>query len=153
MAASRDIMQEVARFADVYQAEVAAAFLVAHGVDAIVAERLVATINPILQTALGGVRVLAPSEQADEAKDLLARAYRGEFAEGAADAATEPHAGPLFPVMTAAAGLMLGEGYAGRAFVGARGGLSAVQRVGMVLLAVMVMGWAAMFLIHVLGGR
>lgn len=135
-------MQEVARFSDIYQAEVAAAFLVAHGVEAVVAERMVATVTPVLQTALGGVRVLAPADQARDALDLLARAHKGEFAEPAEPEPEAAEAGRVFPIVTAAAGLLMGDGYAGRAFLGGRGELSAVQRVGIVLLATLVLGWA-----------
>lgn len=147
-------MQEVARFSDVYQAEVAAAFLVAHGVEAVVPERLVATVNPVLQTALGGVRVLAPRNQAGEAMDLLARARKGEFAGDPEAEAPEVigAAGTdgLFPIVTAAAGLLMGDGYAGRAFLGDRAALSGVQRVGIVLLATLVLGWGLLWAFGIL---
>lgn len=70
---------EIARFTDVYEAELAAAFLTSHGVPVSVTERFQTTVDPLMQRALG-VRLMAPAQFVDQARDLLARAGSGEFA-------------------------------------------------------------------------
>jgi hypothetical protein len=145
-------MREVGRFSDVYQAEVAASFLAAYGVRAVVAERTLATMNPLLQTALGGVRVLAPQNQAQDAVDLLARAATGEFAEPGPEPADppDPALGGLFRVVTVASALIAGSGYAGRAYLGGRARLGAVQVAGLILLGGFALGWGLVFVLGAL---
>jgi hypothetical protein len=70
---------EVARFSSLPEAELAAAMLRQHGVDARVADREMANNASHLQFALGGVRVSAPDHQIAQARDLVARARKGEF--------------------------------------------------------------------------
>ena len=70
---------EVARFATLPEAELATALLRRHGVDAQVPDRDSATSMAHLQVALGGIRVTAPDFQIVQARDLIARAGRGEF--------------------------------------------------------------------------
>ena len=70
---------EIARFQDVYEADLAAAFLADRGIDVDVTERFQTTVDPLMQRALG-LRLMAPSDQVEAARDLLARAARGEFA-------------------------------------------------------------------------
>jgi len=72
-------LREVARFTDVYEADLAAAFLESHGIPVTVTERFQTTIDPLMQRALG-IRILAPGSMIDEARDLMARARAGEFA-------------------------------------------------------------------------
>jgi len=72
---------EVARFHDVYEADLAVAFLRAEGIEAEVADRNLATVDPLMQRAIGGLRVMAPAHQADAASALLIRAKAGDFAE------------------------------------------------------------------------
>jgi len=140
-------VQEVARFSDVYQAEVAAAFLASFGVEALVAERIAATMNPVMQTALGGVRLLTPDHQAEIASDLLAAAERGDFAQAERGDTDSRRSGTsVFPVVTLLAGLLMGHGYAGRAYLGDRAGLSALQVAGLWLLVFLILG-AGLFLI------
>lgn len=67
---------EIARFTDVYEAELAAAFLNSRGVPVSVTERFQTTVDPLMQRALG-VRLMTPSHAADQARDLLARAGPG----------------------------------------------------------------------------
>lgn len=145
-------MREVGRFSDVYQAEVAASFLAAYGFHAVVAERTLATMNPLLQTALGGVRVLAPADQAQAALDLLARAATGEFAEPGPEPpeAADPALGGLFRVVTAASALIAGSGYAGRAYLGGRTRLGPVQVAGLILLGGFALGWGLVFVLGAL---
>jgi len=75
---------EIARFTDVYEADLAAAFLASHDVEVSVTERFQTTVDPLMQRALG-IRLMARASQADQARDLLARARSGEFAESDGD--------------------------------------------------------------------
>jgi hypothetical protein len=70
---------EIARFADVYEADLAAAFLASHDIEVSVTERYQTTVDPLMQRALG-IRLMTRADQAGEARDLLARARAGEFA-------------------------------------------------------------------------
>ena len=70
---------EITRFQDVYEADLAAAFLAAHGVEVDVTERFQTTVDPLMQRALG-LRLMGRADQADEARELLARVRAGEFA-------------------------------------------------------------------------
>ena len=76
---------EAARFSSLPEAELAVALLRRHGLDARVADREMANSAPHLQIALGGLRVTAPDFQIAQARDLIARARRGEFGDLAAD--------------------------------------------------------------------
>lgn len=75
--ARRDL--EVARFATLPEGELAVTLLRDHGIDAYLPDRQMATSMPHLQTAIGGIRVVAPDDQIVEARDLIARARKGEF--------------------------------------------------------------------------
>ncbi|WP_313000997.1 hypothetical protein [Brevundimonas sp.] len=70
---------EIARYQDVYEADLAAAFLASHGVEVDVTERFQTTVDPLMQRALG-LRLMGRADQADKARDLLARVRAGEFA-------------------------------------------------------------------------
>ena len=70
---------EIARFTDVYEADLAAAFLSSHDIEVSVTERFQTTVNPMMQRALG-IRLLGRADQAAEAHDLLKRVREGEFA-------------------------------------------------------------------------
>jgi len=70
---------EVARFSTLPEAELAVGLLRRHGLDARVADREMANSAPHLQIALGGLRVTAPDFQIVQARDIVARARRGEF--------------------------------------------------------------------------
>ena len=70
---------EIARYQDVYEADLAAAFLASHGVEVDVTERFQTTVDPLMQRALG-LRLMGRADQADRARDLLTRAGAGEFA-------------------------------------------------------------------------
>ena len=72
-------LREIARFADVYEAELAGAFLASHGIDVTVTERFQTTVDPLMQRALG-IRLMAPASTIEQARALLARARAGEFA-------------------------------------------------------------------------
>jgi hypothetical protein len=143
-------VREVARFADVYEPEVAASFLAAHDIHAVVAERTHATMNPVLQTALGGVRLLTASDDAQAASDLLTRVRRGEFAEASAER-PEKTTARLFPVITVLAALMVGNGYTGRPMSDGAGRISGLHLAGLILLSVALVLWA-LLLLHQLFG-
>lgn len=70
---------EIVRFADVYEADLAAAFLASHDIEVLVTERFQTTVDPLMQRALG-IRLMGREDQVAEARALLARARGGEFA-------------------------------------------------------------------------
>ncbi len=73
-------LREIARFVDVYEADLAAAFLESHGIRVAVTERFQTTVDPLMQRALG-IRLMAHESEIAEARDLLARVKAGEFAD------------------------------------------------------------------------
>ena len=72
---------EVARFSSLPEAEMAAALLQRHGIDARVPDRDTATVVAHMQLALGGLRVTAPADQITEARDLIEQVRAGQYAE------------------------------------------------------------------------
>ena len=80
---------EVARFSTLPEAELATELLRSHGVDARVTDRDMANNAAHLQIAMGGVRITAPDFQIVQARDLIARARRGELAGLEADEGDE----------------------------------------------------------------
>lgn len=76
---------EVARFATLPEGELAVSFLRQHGINARLPDRDMATMNPDLLFALGGVRVVARDIQIAEARRLIARMRAGEFEGDDAD--------------------------------------------------------------------
>jgi hypothetical protein len=85
-------LREIVRFTDVYEADLAAAFLVSHGIEVTVTERFQTTVDPLMQRALG-IRLMAPESMVPEARALLARAQAGEFATSEGDDLAEADAG------------------------------------------------------------
>lgn len=79
---------EIARFTDVYEADLAAAFLASHDIGVDVTERHQTTIDPLMQRALG-LRLMVPEHQAEAARALLRRVAAGEFAEADVDIDTD----------------------------------------------------------------
>lgn len=77
-------LREIARFTDVYEADLAAAFLASHGIEVSVTERFQTTVDPLMQRALG-IRLMAPASAVEEARALLARVQAGEFATSDGD--------------------------------------------------------------------
>ena len=128
---------EIARFDEVREAELAAAFLIDRGIDASITERFQTTVDPIMQRALG-IRVMAPAVQAQEARSLLARAEAGEFAtpyddepEPQADRTTRA-TGTIMALILAATGGMWGASLPRR--------LRPVHWAGIVILIMLVIG-------------
>ncbi|MEN5053417.1 hypothetical protein [Brevundimonas naejangsanensis] len=66
---------EIARYQDVYEADLAAAFLLSHDIEVSVTERFQTTVDPLMQRALG-IRLMGRADQAEQARDLLKRAGR-----------------------------------------------------------------------------
>jgi len=77
-----DVM-EVARFSTIPEAELAASFLQQQGVRAWLPDRDMATMNPDLLIAIGGVRVVTTTAQIVEARAFIARIRAGEFMDEA----------------------------------------------------------------------
>lgn len=83
---------EIARFTDVYEADLAAAFLASHDIEVSVTERFQTTLDPLMQRALG-IRLMGYADDVDRARQLLERARQGEFMEADGDdVPTEPRA-------------------------------------------------------------
>ena len=72
---------EVARFSTIPEAELAASFLRQQGVRAWLPDRDMATMNPDLLIAIGGVRVVTTNAQIVEARAIIARMRAGEFVD------------------------------------------------------------------------
>lgn len=77
---------EVARFSTIPEAELAASFLQQQGVRAWLPDRDMATMNPDLLIAIGGVRVVTTTVQIVEARAIIARMRAGEFIDEADEA-------------------------------------------------------------------
>lgn len=75
---------EVARFNDVYEAELAAAFLASHDIPVTVTERYQTTVDPLMQRALG-IRLMSAASQVGAARELIARVRAGDFATDEGD--------------------------------------------------------------------
>jgi hypothetical protein len=70
-------MIEIARFADVYEAEIAASRLRADGYDPVLGGAEHVKTNPLVLQALGGVNMSVPNDQAATARTLLERLRGG----------------------------------------------------------------------------
>lgn len=123
---------EIARYHDVYEADLAAAFLSSHDIEVSVTERFQTTVDPLMQRALG-IRLMGRADQAARARDLLARAGTGEFATDEGDDLD----GPEPTVRTASRGLALFAFATGAGFVGTAmpRRFSALQWAGLALIA------------------
>lgn len=75
---------EIARYDDVYEADLAAAFLESHNSHVTVTERFQTTVDPLMQRALG-LRLLGVEGDVETARELLRRAQAGEFREADGD--------------------------------------------------------------------
>jgi|GEM_PF-960334 len=64
-------LQEIARFADLAEAQIAASRLRSEGVQVLVQNEYWGGADFIMTIAMGGFRLWAPEEQADEAKALI----------------------------------------------------------------------------------
>lgn len=104
-------MIEIARFADVYEAEIAASRLRADGYDAVLGGAEHVKVNPLVLQALGGVNLSVPDNQAAAARSLL-EALRGgsERIEDAEPVTASPvrKAGPLALLTAIGLGFLIG---------------------------------------------
>lgn len=82
MIGAADVL-EVARFSTIPEAELAASFLQQQGVRVWLPDRDMATMNPDLLIAIGGVRIVTTTAQIVEARRLIARMRAGEFVDQA----------------------------------------------------------------------
>lgn len=131
----------VARFPDVWEAELACSLLRSAGIDARLGEGAHAKVDPLIQQAVGWIRILAPADEADDAREILARAAAGEFAgDGPDDQPGRELGGP----MRAAAmfGVLLNPMFALGVMAGRRPP-SAQRTIGfaLILLFVVLAGW------------
>jgi hypothetical protein len=78
-------VSEVARFSTLPEAELAVSLLRNHGVDAHVPDREMANSLPHLQIAIGDIRIVAPRAQILRAREILAEARAGAFADDSDD--------------------------------------------------------------------
>ena len=76
---------EVARFSTLPEGELGLALLRDHGIDAFLPDREMANSMPHLQIAIGDIRVVAPYDQIVRAREILAAAASGAFADDADD--------------------------------------------------------------------
>ena len=82
MTGAADVL-EIARFSTIPEAELVASFLQQHGVRAWLPDRDMATMNPDLLIAIGGVRIVTTTAQIVEARAIIARMRAGEFIDEA----------------------------------------------------------------------
>jgi len=75
----------VARSLDAIEAQLWCACLQAAGLDAMVADAHLVQTHSLIGVAVGGVRVLVPESEAQEAGEVLAAFHRGDFALDEAD--------------------------------------------------------------------
>ncbi|MFI8681755.1 hypothetical protein ACIGFJ_05265 [Brevundimonas diminuta] len=134
---------EIARYQDVYEADLAAAFLSSHDIEVSVTERFQTTIDPLMQRALG-IRLMGRADQASQARDLLARAGTGEFATDEGDDLDAPDT----TVRTASRGLALFAFATGAGFVGTAmpRRFNALQWAGLALIAAILLLSAGAYL-------
>ncbi|MFN3536638.1 MAG: putative signal transducing protein [Brevundimonas sp.] len=76
---------EVGRFHDLHEAELAAALLRSAGIRAEVADHHLIGMDPLMQRAVGGLRVMAPDDEAADARAILARVQAGELVSDVPD--------------------------------------------------------------------
>lgn len=139
-------VREAARFATASEAEVAASFLGARGVNAYVADRGLASVNPILVTALGGFRILTPTDQVENARRLLSEVAGREPYPEITKTSRLSVGDWIFRIVTALAVLITGNGYPGSSIRRSQGRLDKVQVAGLVLLALMVVSFSLILL-------
>ena len=139
---------EVGRFHDLHEAELAAALLRSAGIRAEVADHHLIGMDPLMQRAVGGLRVMAPPDQAADARAILIRVQAGEFADFDADAEPlpEPDDRPAQGIAMALGVLAFPWAVAG--MTGARRSLSRRRRLaplalGLLMLLLVAAPWVA----------
>lgn len=117
---------EVGRFHDLHEAELAAALLRSAGIAAEVADHHLIAMDPLMQRAVGGLRVMTPPHQADDARAILDQAAAGAFAADEDDGPDDLP--PAAPSAVRDLGLMAGVLAAPWAAAGMLGGRRSVSR-------------------------
>lgn len=101
-------MIEIARFADVYEAEIAAARLRTDGFEATLGGAEHAKADPLILQALGWVRLSVPDEQAVSARAILDRLRSGaEAIEERAEPEPATRADRTLPAKITLGGVLL----------------------------------------------
>lgn len=104
---------EIARFTDIYEADLAAAFLASHDIEVSVTERFQTTVDPLMQRALG-IRLMGRADQLEQARLLLERAAQGAFIDEDEDDLDPPtQRGRSYGRLVAIAGFIGGNGFGG----------------------------------------
>jgi len=104
-------MTEIARFADVYEAEIAAARLRAEGYDVVLGGAEHVKTNPLVLMALGGVNLSVRHDQANAARRLLEGLRAGEEQIGEVEIGAGKPAHRVWPFALLAAiglGILIG---------------------------------------------
>ena len=130
---------EIARFTDVYEADLAAAFLASHDIEVSVTERFQTTVDPLMQRALG-IRIMGREDQLDQARGLLAEAASGAYADDEEDD-LEPATprGRAYARLVAFAGFLGGNGFGGTSLPRR---IRPIQVAGMIVIgAVALVSW------------
>lgn len=71
----------VDNFIDVIHADIVRGRLEAEGIPAILGNRHLVTAEWLYSQAMGGVQIMVPREQVDEAREIIAQIDSGEFAD------------------------------------------------------------------------
>jgi len=132
---------EVGRFHDLHEAELAAGLLRSAGIRAEVADHHLIGMDPLMQRAVGGLRVTVPDDEAADARAILARVQAGEFISDEPDDLPSAAEGPARDM-----GLTLGvlaAPWAAAGMLGARRSVSARRRyapLAILLLVIVLVG-------------
>jgi hypothetical protein len=68
-----NMLQVVAHYDEPYKADIAQAKLVANGINAQIFDQTVASWNPFLTKAIGGISVMVPSRDLSKARKVLGK--------------------------------------------------------------------------------
>lgn len=124
----------------------ATSFLRAQGIEASVADNVLATVDALMWRAMGGLRVMVPASQLEAARDLLASVRAGEY-EIDGDAPEPERRGPGLTLGVLLATLFMQDaGLAARA--AARAGLRPIHKIGLALFVFGVLLWVWVWLFY-----
>lgn len=132
-------LQEIARYSDVYEAELAAAFLASRGIETSLAERHLTTMDPLMQRALG-IRVMTSSSRVEEARSLLSRVRDGEFAgdDDDYDPIDRPEKRGLIVAALTMMAFLTGGAHLGFAATGLKGPRKAIRIAGVMVIVIII---------------
>lgn len=140
---------EITRFTDVYEADLAAAFLASHDIEVSVTERFQTTVDPLMQRALG-IRLMGREDQLHQALALLAEAAAGAFADdGDDDLEPVTSQGRSYARLVAIAGFVGGNGFGGTSLPRR---IRPIQVAGMIVIgSVALLSWGLWLLARLKG--